>query len=230
MLSTVQSGPYGIFNFCIQPPSFPSSLDTSGNNSTCPSTTVCTPYGQNPNPFFNLFQGLSTPLKGYGNYNPIVFTIGACLNTPQPLGASPCGPCSQLVTLLYIGAVCKSSTCDPELYGAVDNKNSGLCTIAPNDTFNVYYFNYIYANVVFSITDSQGYSRRCKNKPFNSSCFLKVSPYNNNKDFCVNFGQTRACGGINLIVVSDIVSLNCLMWGGPVYVITIPATCYGELL
>ena len=232
-LTSVQ-GPYGVFNFVIQPPSFPSSLDSTG--SACSSTPPPIPtYGSNTNPFFNLFQGAQTPIKGYGNYNPIVFTIGGCANVPQPLGAQPCGPCSQLVTLLYIGTLCSSdvSGCRPFLYDLVANNNFLSCTIPTPETpdmFPVYYYDYIYANVVFTITDSNGYPRRCKNKPFNASCFLSVAPYNSDASFCVNFGQTRSCGGLNVIVVSNLVSINCLTWGGPVYVITTPATCFNELL
>lgn len=234
LCNTIQSGGYGVYNFLIKPPSFPASLDSSGCY-TDPLQNPC----YNPSSFFTPFQGAPTPIKGYGNYNNILFTIGACFNVPPPPGGTACGPCSQLVTLLYIGKICDNG-CAPQLppfqkYDDVDNKNFDCCTIpgSPLDTFPVFFYNYIYANVLFSITDSSGNNRRCKNKPYNSSCFLSVAPYltliGEEAAFCVYFGQTRNCGGLNVIVVNSRVPINCLMWGGPVYVITTPKLCYTAL-
>jgi hypothetical protein len=217
--SSAVASPYGVYNFLIKQPTFPISLDSNDYNSN---PSCFTPS----NPFANFFQSNVNPIKGYGNYNPIQFTIGACFN-----GLQSQGPCSQLVTLIYIGALCQTPTCVQLPVGgySVDNKNLAVCDNVPSST-DVYFYPYYYANIKFSITDASGNPRRCKSK-YGANCFLSVAPYAaaDAAQFCVYFGQTRSCGGLNQIIVNNIVDLTCLLYGGTVYVITAAKTLYSLL-
>ena len=216
--SSSGSSPYGVYNFLIKPPTFPISIDSVNfnNNPSC-----FTPS----NPFANFFQSNVNPIKGYGNYNPLQFTIGACFN-----GLQPQGPCSQLVTLIYIGALCQTPTCVDLPVGGIpiDNKNSTECPATVSTT--AYFYPYYYANIKFSVTDASGNPRRCKSK-YGANCFLSVAPYSplDAAQFCVYFGQTRSCGGLNQIIVNNVVDLTCLLYGGTVYVITAAKTLYSLL-
>lgn len=199
--------PYGVYSFLIKPPTFPLSVDSSGYGATSLSCFT------NSNPFFNFFQSNINPQSGYGNWNPLSFTIGACFG-----GSTPLGPCSQLVTLVYIGSVCRTD-CEPVVYDlAYPNINNCNPAAGP---FQIDFHPFYYANILFSITDSNGYPRRCKSK-YGQNCYLKVAPYTaaDALNFSVYFGQTRSCGGINQIVVNNLVDLTCLLYGGTVYIIT----------
>lgn len=212
--SSSLASPYGVYSFIIKPPRFPATFDTSGFGSNFPSC-------YNGNPFTQFFQQQAIPLEGYGNYNWINFTIGSCFN-----GLVPTGPCSQLVTLLYIGSICTDVLCTQQPVGGQLIPRKNLCSILLPDLL-AYYYPYYYANVKFSITDSNGYPRRCKSK-FGVNCYLKVEPYSpaDAAQFCVYFGQTRNCGGVNQILVNTLVDLTCLLYGGNVYVITSAKTRY----
>ena len=228
---------YGVYSFTIQRPTFPPSADSNcGTNATsgCLSTQ---------NPLFTFFSGAGGnqyTQNGYGNYNNLNFVIGGCANENPT-----CAPCSQLVTLVYIGAICQDFSMGCALQQAgppLANINTDCCP--DRFTFPIYYYQYVWANCLFSITDSNGYPRRCKNTIFNRNCYLKVAPYQQ-LDFCVYFAQTRNCGatytpfgvnipqktttGVNVLVVSSLVPLNCLLWGTAVYIVTKPALCFSLL-
>ena len=212
--SPSSASPYGVYSFRIQRPTFPVSYDCTDPNAV---TTCFT-----SNPWAQFFKSNINPIVGYGNYNPLTFTIGSCFNS----GSNPIGPCAQLVTLIYIGALCQN-LCNGGTF-TVASPN-GQQTTACQSTTNAYYYPYYYANILFSLTDASGNPRRCKSK-YGANCYLKVSPYGTGISgasyFCVYFAQTRSCGGINQIVVNTIVDLACLLYGGTVYIITSAKTAY----
>lgn len=209
------AAPYGVYSFRIQRPTFPLSLDGSGYNvlqNTC----------FNSNPWASFFQSNVNPIVGYGNFDPLTFTIGACFNNGLQ------GPCSQLVTLVYVGAICQTAAplCVEQPDGGITLANKNVCQVT-SPSFSAYYYPYYYANIKFSITDASGNPRRCKSK-FAVNCFLSVTPATvaDAAQFCVYFGQTRNCGGLNQIIVNNIVDLACLLYGGTVYIITSAKTLY----
>jgi hypothetical protein len=212
--SPSSASPYGVYSFRIQRPTFPVSYDCTDPN--LPTTCFTS------NPWAQFFKSNINPIVGYGNYNPLTFTIGSCFNS----GSNPIGPCAQLVTLIYIGALCQN-LCNGGTF-TVASPN-GQQTTTCQSTTNAYYYPYYYANILFSLTDASGNPRRCKSK-YGANCYLKVSPYGTGISgagyFCVYFAQTRSCGGINQIVVNTIVDLACLLYGGTVYIITSAKTAY----
>lgn len=214
--SPSSASPYGVYSFRIQRPTFPVSYDCEDPNAglTCFSS----------NPWAQFFKSNVNPIIGYGNYNPLTFTIGSCFNS----GNNPIGPCAQLVTLIYIGAQCQTD-CAGFSTEVLPNGSPLLECQGDCSGNTAYYYPYYYANILFSLTDASGNLRRCKSK-YGANCYLKVAPYGTGISgagyFCVYFAQTRSCGGVNQIIVNTIVDLACLLYGGTVYIVTAAKTLY----
>jgi len=132
--------------------------------------------------------------QGCGNFNPLNFSLGQCANG-----------CQKTVSLIYIGCPAGSSDsfeCTPALEGY--------------GPYTVSYYNWIYANTLFSLSDKNGVVAN-----FKKACYLKVEPVATEVTcFTVYFGQTRNCNGINILLICCLVDLACLYWNAKVYVIT----------
>ena len=118
-----------------------------------------------------------------------------------------CGSCTADVDLIYIGSVVDSSS---------EECDTTICYDKEWTQGNTF----IYAPVKFTLTNRDG-----QKQSFKRACYIKIEPLNT--CFNVFFAQTRNCDStINILIISCLVDLSCLYWGGSVYIITSPRARY----
>jgi hypothetical protein len=152
--------------------------------------------------FYDPTNGVNAGCPGQGN---TFLGCGNWSNFSFNIGA--CGGCTADVDLIYIGSIVDSSS---------EECQTTICQDKEYTEGNTF----IYAPVKFTLTNRDG-----QKQSFKRACYIKIEPLNT--CFNVFFAQTRNCdSAINILIISCLVDLSCLYWGGSVYIITSPRARY----